>query len=493
MSLVFTDEQVKNISKDALLLPTVIDDPSPNGNGYVQQKQQLIEASDNLLKTDEQNAVYSDNWVDTQHKYHEELHAIKGDLRTDYDNNDLINGGDRLTPHYTSTWPNLTPIVIPSVNGNPITVDNQDNEQDKIDALKPELDIYLNGWNDGSTSKSCTAITDSDATFDDNIWDFAIGHRITIHKSGNSLYGIITGFQTISNPPDPDVYKVQYTRIGGVSGSSLGSGATMRNYHAGFTNDERGRVTTNYAFTVQEYFESLIDAAVLDWKNNALAQKTAVDNNGDTNPTRITHIDNTRSALQNLVNDFTTWEGTIISDPDGKYTDTSLPLVQDNITLRETEIPLRIAEIESDLGSVVQAGDGTISGSGANFDLMGFIDIRIAMVGGSLYSYNQSLLGITSFDVKIEQAENQLAEYENTFAITKIVGNTDIGDIEFEVEDATDFSVGKTVKVMDNLSTVYTRTIDSIISNTIRLNSGIPVALTSNELARIVRQRDRGE
>ena len=53
----------------------------------------------------------------------EELENLSLNKRTDYDANLITSGGQSKPPHYTSTHPELVPIVVPSNNGLPIDGD----------------------------------------------------------------------------------------------------------------------------------------------------------------------------------------------------------------------------------------------------------------------------------------------------------------------------------------------------------------------------------
>jgi hypothetical protein len=116
MSLVFTNDQVKSITKEMLDLPLVIDNPSA-GTGLIQQKANIQVTKDALLTTDTQNKVFSDHWISIAQAYHNELERLNKDLRTTYADSDLVLGGQSKAPHYTGSWPNLVPILIPSNKG----------------------------------------------------------------------------------------------------------------------------------------------------------------------------------------------------------------------------------------------------------------------------------------------------------------------------------------------------------------------------------------
>ena len=125
----------------------------------------------------------------------------------------------------------------------------------------------------------------------------------------------------------------------------------------------------------------------------------------------------------------------------------------------------------------------------AYFNLWEWILIRDSRSGGTLVSWYTSDLGIRHFDTKIANANSTLDQYTDTFAIAQILLDTEIDQIDFEVDSVVEFSIGQSVKVMDNPSAVIDRNISDIQGNIITLDVAIPVVLIKNQLARIVRQK----
>jgi hypothetical protein len=503
MALVFNDTQIKNISKDALDLPLIINDPI-NGTGLVQKKAQAISDKASILATDNQNKVFSDNWIATLEAYHNELKELNLSLRTNYLDSYLVDGGKLLTPHYTTTWPNIAPILLASNNGNPVGSYGGPKEQDKIDDVEYYKDLLLNGFSYGSTDSTLfSAYTTGSGQIELNSGTLSVNDWIIIDDSGDSTLFTVTGITGYctgeASPPqltepactgDGGTWHVVYN-ISPLSGdtNNFPINARVRNFHAGFSNNDRGRVTTNYAFDVQVYFETNLSNEVTDYKNFLNSHKAFLDANGDTVSSRKALNDAEKTSLQTAINDFIDWDDEPVSSATGKYTDTKLPLVTNNLTARTAKIPTRITEITNNLGSISQAGNGDVTGTGAYLSLWEFILIRIGRAGGTLIQYNNSDIIVNMYDSKIAVANSTLNSYLDTFAIATISLDTVIGQITFTVNSVVDFSIGQQVKVMDNSSVVYTRTISNIVGNNITLNSGIPAALTVGNQARIVRQK----
>lgn len=478
MSLTFTDEQIKNLTKDILLLPTVIDNPT-EGTGLIQQRQAIIDVKSNLEITDAQNKVYSDHFISVLQAYHDENLQIRGESRTTYSDATLISAGAGQGAHYPQTWLQMIPMLLPENNGAPVNGSAGPNEESRVNDFNSQIDLLKNGFTDGTLDTTLVTITNTE--FDVTaIGDLAIGQRFIVDDGTQSLFGTVDGITGMT---------VEYTKIAGVDGSNFGVGDRVQNSHPGFTNAERGHQSAPYAPEFRDYLQGLLDADVDEWETNLNAQKTAlmantdIGTSGAENANAIIQIDLALSAILS-------WESTPIVNVTGKYTDSILLLIEDAGSDRTvTDIPARLSEITNSLGSVAQAGDGSFSGSGRYFDLFNWINNRVGKSGGSLFSQNSLELGVTYFDQRIVKAQNQLDQYEDTFAVATLSADSELGQIDFDVNDASEFSVAEEVKVMDNDSVIFTRIIDTILGNNIRLDSGIPSPLTTNLLARIVKQK----
>jgi len=501
MALIFTDNQIKSLTKDTLDLPLIIDNPS-EGTGLIQQQAAIQVAKDEIYIVDQQNKVFSNHWIDVISKYHTELERLNKTVKSLYSEVILDDGARGLPDHYTPTWPNLVPIVVDQNNGSPTSVSGVQSETERIATLESSIDKLINGF---TGTGSVDDVLDDPYTIGDGFLSTSAtltsGDLVIVDSGGSSmlvLIGAAGGFCTPTATPDTEA---QCTIEGGAwtsttsiiilsTDKNFGAGARIRNFHSGFTNSERGHQgAPNYAFDVMVYFEGEITTNTTGWKINLNDQKTSLENNDDIAPRNASNILEL-AELNVVIPDITIWEGIVIVDPNGKFTDASLVLyISDNVVTRNFTVPLRIGEININLGSVVQAGDGSVVESGVYGDLWKFVLIRISKSGGSLTGYYGMDLGIIHFDTKIANANSQLEQYENTFAITLIIEDTIVGQISFEVESVVDFSIGQTVKVMDNESVVYTRIINNILGSDIILDSGIPSILTTGNQARIVRQK----
>jgi len=472
----FTNIQINDITKNILLIPSLINDPS---NGYIAQKNLILQSQDSLLTTDNGQKVFSDHFISVIQKYYDELVLLNNEQRTIYSDSDLISGGKQTGGHFpSSTWINLTPKVIPSNTGLPITTLSNKIENDYISDITTAIDLLKNGFNEGTASETVTVDSTSTMTAA-SLGSFVVGGRYLVSGSDHFL-AKITSIEGTS------AYTIHFELI---AGTTFNGSATATQVFTGFSNLQRAEMSSvspyNSIFTG---LKGHVDNMVNNWVTVLNNQKTILTGNDDLGARKV-HNQNAISNIDSILSEVTTWLSSITSGLSGKYSDTGLLNITNLQSLRLTQIPARALEIGSDLGTLSQAPDGSYTGSGVYLDLFKVIDIRISRGSGTLFQYHQIAIGISLFDKKIATANDQLTQYNNTFALTKVSSDTVIGQQSFPVESIADFSNGDTVYVMDNESLVYSRTISSISGDTINLDSGIPAVLKINKLARIAKQK----
>lgn len=473
-----TDQELKDLSLTTLQLPLVIDDPV-DGTGLVQSKEFIVAEKARLQTLDTQNKIFTDHWIEVLTKYYSELEALDRTVKTLYSEATVILGGQNKLPHYDdATWYNLVPMKSDELVGNPTSVGSNPDEDELVATAESTRSDLVNGFG-GAVDDVLDAVHGIGSNTFESSGTFSVGSRVIIDDGTNSFLATVTDD---INAPIYDISSISTDK-------AFGIGDRVRDFHAGFTNSERGHQSTNYANDVMLHFEGVLDSTVASWEANLNIQKTALDNNNDLLPANQVLNTTALSNINSVLPDIATWEGTVVADVDGRYTDTSMPLIAVHLTARPAEIGLRVTDITTNLGPLVQAGDGSVTGVGVYASLYEFVNIRIGKAGGTLYGFYNMDLSVSFYDTKIATAQGQLAQYNNTFAIASIISDTVIGQIEFEVDSVAEFSAGQTVKIMDNDSVVFTRTIDTIITTTIKLDSGITAALTIGSVARIVRQK----
>lgn len=482
MSLVFSAEQIKNMSKDKLLLPDIISAPN---TGLIDQKAKYVASGANLLLTDESTEVFSDAWLQSIQSYHDELLELSGDQRTLYDENKTVlaaQANKSNDGHFpiSPIWINLGPKLLDSNNGNPVTPTGNPTELDKSSVITALIDILKNGFTNGTPYNFNATLVGNTLTF--------VGELLNVNP-GDLLYLLINGTDSVIVLVDTYTYVTDTELELSVLYGNLVDGTVVADTEIlGFTDAQRSGQTSLGGYDDLYYFlrNSLLDA-VQFWESSLEFQKSALESNPDL--INQANIDSALAAVNTALSTINVWQALTDLVINGLLSDSGLSPLESSIATRATEIPLRITEIDTDLGSVAQAPDGSFSGSGAYYELFVVVDLRCGLGFGTLTMYYDNLRNQDVFDRAIDKAETQLAQYDSVMYVSKILADTIIGQDTFDVDTTTGLLVSDSILVMDNNSITYARTISQIVGNSVKLNSGIPVALSANALARIVKMK----
>jgi len=226
-------------------------------------------------------------------------------------------------------------------------------------------------------------------------------------------------------------------------------------------------------------------AAVAVWETPVAAgliPLNAMDPGGAENTAR----DAEKASLTAAQNSINAWQAAPTTGAGvGRYGDAALAPLEAQITSRSSAAPARATAIVGYLGSVSQSPDGNFSGTGHFLSLFKWVDIRASKAGGSLFAYYGFDLALTFIDAKIVTAQNQKAEYDQKVLVTKI--NSGIGTTFLEVQSAAGFSIGNSVKIMDDTATaIVTATIVGVAGDVLEFGSAIS-GFDINQNARVVK------
>ena len=469
MSMTFSDTQLKATSKDILLIPFLINAPV---TGYNAQKATLQEQSLVLQADDVNKTNFYNFWKSVVVAYQTEREHLNGLLDAVYSDADLSDAGLQKGNHYPMdipVWTYMSPKQLPSMTGLPQTASAIIPESSRIADATTYSNYLQNGFADGADTSAVTSVTLTEFTHVSGV-NPIVGNRIIINDGSNSLFGIVTDISSLPT--------ISYTFLGGV----LVSSGTCRNFHAAFTNSERSHATTNYANDVMVFFENQLSAAITNWKANFDAQKIIIDANGDYAPNKVTNI-LASADIFSLNLTITGWASLTYNT---KYIDSGLLIIQSAISARSPQLSPRISQLTANLGTLSQTS-GVFSGSGAYLSLSEIINIRVSRTG-SLCKYNGALLGISYFDKLIADSNTQLAQYEQTMVVKTITQDVSISDIVIKVDDVSQLSIGNNIKLFDNDSNVYSRTISNIVGLNVTLNLAMVAPLSISKLARLTKE-----
>lgn len=485
MALVFTDEQIKELSARVLLGPTLIAQAEDTLAKAIQTKQDYAEL-------DEQNAVFTTNSLNIVDQFHKEYKELTGVIKTLYNesNIDLAARLDPSNPHFPQPdWLYFYPKVLPSNTGLPTSNTTDLIEPDAITQIKDYLDLYKNGYVDGNiVAYSDGPVSGGVIPFDTDP-GFEVGDRIllTYGTTGASM-GIVTGTE-YTPPPDPPptlpgsyavTYDVEFT-VG-----TMGVNTTVQNFHPGFNNVQRESVTTNLYHI---YLRSKVDETVDNWLNilNTIVPILAAnDSKADK-----AEIDLETSEVNNAITVIINWKNAPSTGTNiGRYGDTGLSSLETEIIDRETHIPDRISQIEASLGTLTQnfSAKAAFEGAGRYYDYFKDLNARIHANDGTLRNfYGTDVL----IDFTTQSKNNVLAEVARTKDILqiKLIAQDLVGDNIVYLENVSDLAIGQQIKFMDNKKPVLNYTIVGIVpeERKILLDGETPTNYSLFEQARIVR------
>ena len=477
MAISFTNDQIRDMSKSILTLPNDIATAS-------QVKSSQTAGVADLQKKDDNNKVFFNNFLNICNQYHNELVAMNGTKKATYDPATLDASAHQAPGnlHFPSTppasaWTKFQPKVLPentgqpetSVSGNEVAADAQ---------IEVDLGYFLNGFADGASSHSSTTPYSSVSGITvDNASGFATGQKIIISAGSDGLFGTIatlTGMIITVNviiPPE----------------GTLGIGSTVKNFMAGFTNTERESGVASLQ-NIFNGFKSKITSEVNDYKSHLTAEQSALNANDATTPEKE-EIATAKTNVSTILAAVSTWQAA----PDtgtgtARWGNNLINPFKSALQTRAGQVSNRLAQINLRLGSVVQADDGSYSGSNGYLKLFDWINMRINKVSGTLLQVYMSALGGTALDQQTGGLQKQLDEYTKVFSVTKMTADGTHTNV-IQVEDVAQFVVGDAVMVIDDNTNFINRTILSISGKSVTLNDVVGTEFTTSMFARLVKAK----
>lgn len=478
MGLVFDDAQLRSISGEVLAIPVLI----------VSLNQQLTQAQNGkteVQKKDNGNKAFSDFFRNTINSYHAELKHLNGTQKTDYLDATLDNSAKQAAGnlHYPTSpiWTVMDPKLLPENNGNPTSAFTP-HEVAQVALVTAKIAQLKTGFTDGSTDDTLTVAYVNGVDVEVDTGPFVAGQRIVIDDAGVSLLATIVAVKPPSTTGFADLeLNVIVPPLG-----ALGLGARIRNFHPGFTNNEREGTTVPYAPEVMAYFKTEVDTPVTTWETTLAGQETAL-NTLDAGGAENTSRDAEKADIDNAQSIIDAWQAAPATGAGvGRYGNTGILPLENEVTARTTVSGTRVTEITTALGSVAQNPDGTFTGSGHYHSLFKWIVIRISKAGGTLFSFYNFDLVFAFINKQITMANNKQAEYNGKLSVKKFTDDAD-GTAFIKLIDTTGLVISDSVKIVDDSATpVLSATIVGISGLIVELS--VPVStFTVDGRARLVK------
>ena len=487
---ILTDDEIKNLSKEIIEQPDVIQEWQDKiDSSYVKEAE--------VQAQDEQNKKFSDELIAIQNSFHNELAAETGVQRANYSDSNMTTAANTRpdsTPHFpqeitnptnpdpSDIWSNLQPKKLGSNDGSETTTAT-------VNSLSEMSSLYIRYKTMVTTGVSGYQLLGEDSSFIQNDGfirfngfyppvDAFEGQYVTIASSvGVTVMLCTNASRGIYNPiPSQEVdATMAFTFKAGIPLSSHIPAGTIDIFTNGTGWSENDRTNTSIDTRLNQVRDSL-DAIVEELENTANAAKAAVDSNIAGNPyganldARSTQLDNFVSSLGAFTN----------NNSLTRFNDATINGIESDLnTLNATD---REQQILDALGTLVQneQDKGAYSGSGIYFELFTWVDKRINIGEGTLFQLKTFPASRKYYTDQKTLQENILSQYEVRYLVIGLSENYESGNV-ISLTSVDGLEENDNVKIMDNNSQVFDRTIVTVDNseNKIVIDSPLDAALNA--------------
>lgn len=172
-----------------------------------------------------------------------------------------------------------------------------------------------------------------------------------------------------------------------------------------------------------------------------------------------------------------------------KLRPTEYNVLKNAILTRESYLPTRISQLNNNLGNINQnLSTGDITGSGLYFARALYLNLRLAMLGGSLIDllgYDKAIEAQNELKANIISAKNTYLSLMECTILTAPANDTTI----VHVQNSSGFNVGDTVYIVSDTQNELVRNIVSIDGNRIKLSQPVPSKYRRSEYARMYKEK----
>jgi len=468
MSL-FSTQQISDISLEYAIYPDL-------RQVQVDALASLNDSKQAAIDLDAQNEIFTDLYRNVAESYHRELELLGQQTRTALVSNAAIEAGGEAFFPTSPVWANLQPKLQDSNNGDPRSAFGGQTEAQEYNKFLQDIDYLRNGRVSAvSTTLSADYEVGNPSIQVSSTSGFSSGQIIQV-GTADFLYA------TIDSIVGSDIF---ITAIGEPQ-ATISSGETVGLSFSGFTEAERTLVSPpiNSRLDLMNYLQGLIDTAVAAQETfYTVTHKPILEGNADVkNAADVTAEIAVIDGLILVLNNFSG------STPTVRFGDLVLNQVESTFSSRaSTGAPARAGAIDTALGSVSQAGDGSFSGAGVYFDFYEWQDKRMNIGSGSIPAQGGLAVAISAVQSKIDALDSNRSEQEIYFTIQPFTA--DAVNAIVVVNDVSGFSVSDDVFVFaEGQTPVETTIIDTDpIGSTIELAVPLGPDFTVGNVGRIVK------
>lgn len=478
MALVFTDNQLRELTGQIANSKAKLD-------GLNEEKANIAKIKDDYKSLDEQEKVFTDHWINSIQRFHNELKLLNGTQKTTYSGSS-VDPSAKLevnSLHFPTGYVNFKPKLDQSNIGLPQSVFSGDKETTELSRCLEWSNRIKSGFTgsnlNGTGTYSGTSLTLSGTS----VGPIPVGSYIAIYTNTSlAVWGTVESYNSTSvgTPPDPVVTTEQLTINVIRSYGVLAGTVNWMLSHAGFSEANRVAASTNGYL--------LLCRDTIDFFKNSSKQfvndETAELNANDSKPDK-TDIDSAKSSNNTFVSNLDNWS----SKPTlTRFNDTNLASLNSYLNDRTAYIPTRISKIEASLGNINQQSNGDFSGSGRYLDLFNSIMLRTHKTTGHLRNYyQQGMLG-QNIDERISMAVTQ-TDRDKDLVIVKLFKEEPTNTPTVELVDISNINLNDDVAIMDNEYTTINRykVLEVIQPNKLVLSDVVPTTYKLEFQVRLVK------
>lgn len=479
MALIFTESQIQELTGQLLAA-------EEKKLQALQRKELLTKTKADYLDLDNANAAYTAHILGIIDAYHTEYKYLQGTLRTTPTTANIDDGG-RLAPgniYFPSTptpWLRFQPKMQLENNGYPESPFTP-TEPAASTLVSTAAELLTDGFNDGAGSATSTGGFVGVNIEVTSISGFTVGDRVVILSGANYLYGTIDSLGTM---PSPNMDITLITANAGYGG--ITSGATIENALTAFSNSERESGASPMSRdTLMQAIKASIDTYVTDLETILVAEETALNSNDATGEDATTN----QAALGDLSSILTainTWQAQpSLGVGTSRFGDTYLSPFLSAIAARDSFVTTRAAQVAASLGTLSQAPEGPLTGSGQYLAYGENLNQRLNLVSGTLRQYYASDLAIRAIDDEIALILSLQARDSATFDIRLLTAEP-TGSRTVTVDNPSGLTVSNAVRIISNTVQPLVTTITEIVDDKITLADPVPPIYTTQDKARLVR------
>lgn len=478
MPITFTQAERKSISLRVVELPDEAASALETQDSMEDVKAELLEQDNNIKK-------FYDFYNASVNAYQDESQYIDGVIRSEVTESQIQDSAKRENGNLyfpsteTFTWTQFTPYVDAASNLKGLPTSNASDWELKVISNTLDADLGIQALFNLMVTGQAGAIADTGS--------LSAG-VLTVTVGGQAIGSLcFVGGTTLVRIDSAGMAPLTFN-VTVILGPASASGAVINSLPS-HSNAQRNTLTSPQP----AYLALLVDAIktrVQDWEDFLDSQEAALNTNEDDrspqssqNATAKLDIDN----AQSVINAWQALPDSGSSGDDSKFTDLRFGFITSEITARQSFTTTRLSQISTALGSITQAGDGSVSGSGMYKLRYDQLNNRINLVGGPLTGYWQKDMASNALEEISETKNSQLDTFTSKMKAA-LLANTAKGTQKIQVTSTADFLAGQTVYVVSETQAELTGTIASVDSaQQLTLSFIVPATYTIGDKARILR------